>query len=86
MLEANSLVRQEASLAALCVSAKIHDTLKKPREILTTAYIIRLPKLASNLQTSGDLGIDPDVRRWYSFKAYPVDIWTRNLKEASSIS
>lgn len=41
------------------VSAKMHDTLKKPRELLAVAYGIRFPDLAAkSKQHGGDVDLD----------------------------
>ncbi|KAL4072990.1 cyclin-like protein [Scleroderma yunnanense] len=50
----------DASLAALYVSTKMHDTLKKPREILMVAYAVRFPELAAKSKTiGGEVDMDP---------------------------
>ncbi|KAI0070261.1 cyclin-like protein [Panus rudis PR-1116 ss-1] len=51
----------DVSLAALYVSTKMHDTLKKPREILMVAYAVRSPELAAKSKVAGELDIDPNV-------------------------
>ncbi|KAI0031078.1 cyclin-like protein [Vararia minispora EC-137] len=52
----------EVSLAALYVSTKMHDTLKKPREILMASYAVRYPELAAKPKSlSGDIDMDPNV-------------------------
>jgi CTD kinase subunit beta len=49
-------------LAALYVSSKMHDTLKKPREILMISYAVRFPELAAKSKTvGGDVDVDPTV-------------------------
>jgi CTD kinase subunit beta len=53
---------QYASLAALYVSTKMHDTLKKPRDILMVFYVVRSPELAARSKTmGGEIDINPDV-------------------------
>jgi len=58
---------QDVSLAALYVSTKMHDTLKKPRELLAVSYAILYPDLAAKSKHPGgevDLDtMDPNVRR-----------------------
>ncbi|KAJ3485525.1 hypothetical protein NLI96_g4888 [Meripilus lineatus] len=49
----------DVTLAALYVSTKMHDTLKKPREILMAAYAIRMPELAAKSKVAGELDVDP---------------------------
>jgi CTD kinase subunit beta len=49
-------------MACLYVSTKLHDTLKKPRDILMAAYYIRLPELAAKSKTGTDVDIDQAVR------------------------
>ncbi|KAI5999502.1 cyclin-like protein [Pisolithus albus] len=50
----------DVSLAALYVSTKMHDTLKKPREILMVAYAVRFPELAAKSKTvGGEVDMDP---------------------------
>ena len=53
---------QDATLAALYVSTKMHDTLKKPREILMVSYAVRFPELAAKSKTlGGEVDMDPMV-------------------------
>ncbi|KAF9245271.1 cyclin-like protein [Melanogaster broomeanus] len=50
----------DATLAALYVSTKMHDTLKKPREIVMVSYAIRFPELAAKSKTlGGEVDMDP---------------------------
>lgn len=50
-------------MATLYVSSKIHDTLKKPREILMVSYAVRFPELAAKLKgMAGEVDMDPAVR------------------------
>ena len=44
---------QDVCLAALFVSTKMHDTLKKPRELLAMSYTIRFPELAAKSKNPG---------------------------------
>jgi CTD kinase subunit beta len=46
-------VEQDVALAALFVSTKMHDTLKKPRELLSVSYAIRFPELAAKSKHPG---------------------------------
>lgn len=44
------------------VSTKMHDTLKKPRELLMVSYAVRFPELAAKSKSLvGELDIDPQV-------------------------
>ncbi|KAK2465363.1 hypothetical protein APHAL10511_002717 [Amanita phalloides] len=43
----------DVALAALFVSTKMHDTLKKPRELLSVSYAIRFPELAAKSKHPG---------------------------------
>ncbi|KAG6837180.1 hypothetical protein H0H93_013407 [Arthromyces matolae] len=56
---------QDVALAGLYVSTKMHDTLKKPRELLAVAYAVRFPDLAAKSKHPGgevDLDtMDPQV-------------------------
>ena len=53
---------QDVTLAALYVSTKMHDTLKKPREILMISYAVRFPELAAKSKTlGGEVDMDPMV-------------------------
>ncbi|KAG5352099.1 hypothetical protein C0989_003898 [Termitomyces sp. Mn162] len=56
----------DVALAALYVSTKMHDTLKKPRELLAVSYAVRFPELAAKSKHPGgevDLDtMDPQVR------------------------
>ncbi|KAF9524275.1 cyclin-like protein [Crepidotus variabilis] len=50
---------QDVSLAAIFVSAKMHDTLKKPRELLAISYGIRYPDLAAKSKhPGGEIDLD----------------------------
>ncbi|KZT11898.1 cyclin-like protein [Laetiporus sulphureus 93-53] len=50
----------DVALAALYVSSKMHDTLKKPREILMVAYAVRFPELAAKSKSvAGEIDMDP---------------------------
>ncbi len=54
--------QQDVSLAALFVSTKMHDTLKKPREILMVSYGVRFPELAAKSKSvAGEVDMDPAV-------------------------
>ncbi|KAG8926786.1 hypothetical protein FRC02_008681 [Tulasnella sp. 418] len=56
-------VLQDVSLACLYVSTKMHDTLKKPREILMNSYAIRFPELAAKVKVAGgEVEMDPNVQ------------------------
>ncbi|THV03914.1 cyclin-like protein [Dendrothele bispora CBS 962.96] len=49
----------DVCLAALYVSTKMHDTLKKPREILANSYSVRFPELAvKSKNPSGEVDLD----------------------------
>ena len=57
-----SLSLKDVSLAALYVSTKMHDTLKKPREILMVSYAVRFPELAAKSKSvAGEVDMDPAV-------------------------
>ncbi|TFK74848.1 cyclin-like protein [Pluteus cervinus] len=43
----------DVALASLYVSTKMHDTLKKPRELLSVSYAIRFPDLAAKSKHPG---------------------------------
>ena len=50
-------------MAALFVSCKIHDTLKKTRDILMASYAVRFPERAAKAKAmGGEIDIDPNVR------------------------
>lgn len=54
-------------MACLYVSTKLHDTLKKPRDILMTSYAVRFPDLAAKVKVVGgevemDHNVSPLVR------------------------
>ncbi|KAJ1303328.1 hypothetical protein OPQ81_011524 [Rhizoctonia solani] len=51
----------DVTMACLYVSTKLHDTLKKPRDILMAAYCIRMPELAAKSKTGTDVDIDPTI-------------------------
>ena len=49
-------------MACLFVSSKMHDTLKKPRDILMVAYAVRFPELAARSKAvGGEVEMDPAV-------------------------
>jgi CTD kinase subunit beta len=53
---------QDVTLAALYVSSKMHDTLKKPREILMASYTVRFPEQAAKSKSIvGEIDMDPAV-------------------------
>ncbi|KAH8989649.1 cyclin-like protein [Lactarius hatsudake] len=53
---------QDVTLAALYVSSKMHDTLKKPREILMASYSVRFPEQAAKSKSMvGEIDMDPAV-------------------------
>jgi hypothetical protein len=50
---------QDVSLAALYVSTKMHDTLKKPRELLAVSYAVRFPEFAAKSKhPAGEVDLD----------------------------
>ncbi|KAH8104709.1 cyclin-like protein [Cristinia sonorae] len=55
------LTYHDVCLAAIYVSSKMHDTLKKPREILMVSYAIQYPEFAAKSKVAGELDIDPNV-------------------------
>jgi hypothetical protein len=58
----DSEVLQDVTLAALYVSTKMHDTLKKPRELLMVSYAVRFPELmAKSKSLGGEIDMDPAV-------------------------
>jgi CTD kinase subunit beta len=55
---------QVVTLAALYVSSKMQDTLKKPREILMASYTVRFPEQAAKSKSIvGEIDMDPVVRQ-----------------------
>jgi len=53
---------QDVTLAALYVSSKMHDTLKKPREILMASYSVRFTEQAAkSMSIVGEIDMDPAV-------------------------
>jgi CTD kinase subunit beta len=53
---------QDVTLAALYVSSKMQDTLKKPREILMASYTVRFPEQAAKSKSIvGEIDMDPVV-------------------------
>ena len=50
---------QDVALAALYVSTKMHDTLKKPRELLAVSYAVRFPEFAAKSKhPAGEVDLD----------------------------
>ncbi|TCD62990.1 hypothetical protein EIP91_006149 [Steccherinum ochraceum] len=54
------LTYHDVCLAAIYVSTKMHDTLKKPRELLMVSYAIQYPEFAAKSKVAGELDIDPN--------------------------
>lgn len=64
-------------MAALFVSSKIHDTLKKTRDVLMASYAVRFPERAAKAKAmGGEIDIDPNVR---------VHLYTHALETKSSV-
>jgi len=62
MILLDSQAPQDVTLAALYVSTKMHDTLKKPRELLMVSYTVRFPELvAKSKSIGGEIDMDPAV-------------------------
>jgi CTD kinase subunit beta len=58
-----SLAKKDVALASLYASTKMHDTLKKPRDILMVSYAVRFPELAAKSKNAGgEVDMDPTVR------------------------
>lgn len=58
---------QDVSLAALYVSTKMHDTLKKPKDILTASYAVRFPEKALKSKTLvREVDVDPQVSQLFA--------------------
>ncbi|TFK52610.1 cyclin-like protein [Heliocybe sulcata] len=52
----------DVALAAIYVSTKMHDTLKKPRELLMVSYAVRFPELAAKSRSlGGEVDMDPNT-------------------------
>ena len=50
---------QDVALAALYVSTKMHDTLKKPCELLAVSYAVRFPEFVSKSKhPAGEVDLD----------------------------
>lgn len=49
----------DVALAALYASSKMHDTLKKPQDLLMVSYIVRYPDLAAKA-VGGEVAMDPE--------------------------
>ncbi|KAI0822015.1 cyclin-like protein [Trametes gibbosa] len=50
----------DVCLGAMFVSSKMHDTLKKPRDILMVAYAVRFPELAAKARSmGGEIELEP---------------------------
>lgn len=52
---------QDVALAALYVSSKMHDTLKKPRDLIMVSYVLRSPEYLAKAKHGGEIEIDPTV-------------------------
>jgi len=65
---------QDVTPAALYVSSKMHDTLKKPRELLMASYTVRFPEQAAKSKSIvGEIDMDPAVRQQTPFQSM---LWT----------
>ncbi|KAG8844521.1 hypothetical protein FRB96_003023 [Tulasnella sp. 330] len=52
----------DVTMACMYVSTKLHDTLKKPRDILMTSYAVRFPELAAKVKVvGGEVEMDHNV-------------------------
>ncbi|KAF8333429.1 cyclin-like protein [Cantharellus anzutake] len=52
----------DVTMATLYVSSKLHDTLKKPRDLLMVSYAVRFPELAAKVKHGGgEVDIDPST-------------------------
>jgi len=75
-------VWQDVTLAALYVSSKMHDTLKKPREILMASYTVRFPEQAAKSKSIvGEIDMDPVVRQRENSYFDPMGPSTKILSE-----
>jgi CTD kinase subunit beta len=75
-------VWQDVTLAALYVSSKMHDTLKKPREILMASYTVRFPEQAAKSKSIvGEIDMDPVVRQRENFYFEPMGPSTKEFSE-----
>ena len=73
-ITSESLPMQDVTPAALYVSSKMHDTLKKPREFLMASYTVRFPEQAAKSKSIvGEIDMDPAVRQQPPFQSMP---WT----------
>lgn len=76
------LLRQDVTLAALYVSSKMHDTLKKPREILMASYTVRFPEQAAKSKSIvGEIDMDPVVRQRENSYFEPMGRSTEEISE-----
>lgn len=49
-------------MACMYVATKLHDTLKKPRDILMASYAVRFPELAAKIRVvGGEVEMDHNV-------------------------
>lgn len=65
-------------MACLYVSSKLHDNLKKPREILMAQYAVRFPELAAKVKVvGGEVEMDHNVKQISSLKTL-ADICVRS--------
>jgi CTD kinase subunit beta len=56
-------------MATLYVSSKMHDTLKKPRDLLMVSYGVRYPELAAKVKHGGgEVEMDPAVGQRQALK------------------
>jgi len=73
-ITSESLPMQDVTPAALYVSSKMHDTLKKPRELLMASYTVRFPEQAAKSKSIvGEIDMDPAVRQQTPFQSM---LWT----------
>lgn len=69
---------QDVTMATLYVSSKMHDTLKKPRDLLMVSYGVRYPELAAKAKHGGEVDMDPNVCNSF-LRPVPLPSFDSNL-------
>ena len=71
LLKLRLLFVKDVTMACLFVSSKMHDTLKKPRDILMVSYAVRFPELAARSKAvGGEVEMDPAVCPLFSHRSF----------------
>lgn len=87
MLISSIITLKDVGLTTLYVSSKLHDTLKKPRDIILASYAIRYPDLLKNrlildISTIDSKQLETDRRKMLSIERLVLETICFNFLEA----